>query len=156
VALGLLRLCLFQPEFVITFDTSHVGAFPLTTSTMPHCGATDPHFSFKRLQVFSVSAHFPSLVLVSVFGHVIGAFPLTVLPLCHMLLPLCHIFYLSICFCSLSIPRSVCHCLQQTTMPPKKIVSGQSSAPMKSGRQRTLTNKQQQLRKSRYLLLTRY
>jgi hypothetical protein len=32
-------------------------------------------------------------------------------------------------------------------MPLKNIVSGQSGAPLKSGRQRTLTNKQQQLRK---------
>ena len=32
-------------------------------------------------------------------------------------------------------------------MPPKKPVAGDSAAPLKSGRQRTLTNKQQQLSK---------
>ena len=35
-------------------------------------------------------------------------------------------------------------------MPPKKSVPTHSGAPSKSGRQRTLTNKQQQLRKTYY------
>ena len=110
------------------------------------------HISLMLVLFLSVVLGLLWRVLVPYYDHVALFLSIVVLgPHCnHATMPLCHIFFLFNHLPFLLIFHHQNHQSlppKQTTMAPKKAQPGPSGAPSKSGRQRTLTNKQQQIGK---------